>query len=130
MASSGVFGLITRGGAAGGARILVNEQAVAGALRPVLARRGLTLRLLNASAHNLAAFERLEGVVGVHGTAFGNIQACQPGTVVVEVTGALMPRTWANFALALRMEYFAYVARGSASKKTLARIESIQKKLF
>ena len=30
--------------------------------------------------------------------------------VVVEITGELMPRTWANFATALGHRYWAYVA--------------------
>ena len=35
---------------------------------------------------------------------------CVPGAVVVEITGELMPRLWANFAIAIGLSYFAYVA--------------------
>ena len=80
------------------------------ALRPLLHARNLSLQMLPEKLHRPNVFRSLRGVIGVHGTAFGNVHACAPGTIVVEITGALMPRTWANFAYALGMDYFAYVA--------------------
>jgi hypothetical protein len=111
----GVVGLITRSGAERSdalpyARTLVNEGAVLAALAPLLAQRNLSLRALREDEHTPAAFAPLVGVLGVHGSALGNLHACARGTLVVEVTGALMPRMWANFAVALGHEYFAYVA--------------------
>ena len=100
------MGLIARSGA----RKLQNEASVVQALTPVLSARGLKLEILNESLHRPAVFARLRAVIGVHGTAFGNVHACAPGTTVIEITGALMPRTWANFAVALGMSYFAYIA--------------------
>ena len=105
-ANLGIVGLIARSGA----RKLQNEASVVQALMPVLSARGLKLEILNESLHRPAVFARLRAVIGVHGTAFGNVHACAPGTTVIEITGALMPRTWANFAVALGMSYFAYIA--------------------
>jgi hypothetical protein len=103
---SNTIGLISRTGA----RRLKNEEALVSALRPSLAARNLSLLMLPEEQHRPEVFRSLLGVIGVHGTAFGNVHACAPGTVVIEITGALMPRTWANFATAIGMEYFAYVA--------------------
>lgn len=101
-----IVGLISRGGA----RQLSNELAVINALRKVLKTRNFQLHVLNEDEHLPQKFAPLYAIIGVHGSAFGNIIACARGTVVIEVTGALMPRMWANFATALDMRYFAYVA--------------------
>ena len=105
-AASDEVGLIRRGGA----RPLTNEREVVDALMPRLAARSLKLRLLNASEHTPHVFASLVGVVGVHGSALGNLHAMAPGALVVEITGASMPRTWSNFAVALGHHYWAYVS--------------------
>lgn len=102
---SRTIGFISRAGA----RQLKNEHAVVAALRPLLLARNFTLQMLNETRHVPESFAALHGVVGVHGSAFGNIHTCAPGTIVVEIIGALMPRMWANFAMGLGMKYFAYV---------------------
>ena len=79
-------------------------------LRKILTKRNFQLHVLNENEHLPQKFAPLYAVVGVHGGAFGNIIACARGTVIIEVIGALMPRMWANFATALGMRYFAYVA--------------------
>ena len=70
----GTVGLIYRSGA----RQLANALAVTASLAPLLAARGVGLLPLNDSMHAPRAFAPLAGVVGVHGSALGNVHACQP----------------------------------------------------
>jgi len=102
----GAFGLLARKGA----RHLENGETVATALRPLLAERNFTLNVLDPKSHTPSVFASLSGVIGVHGGAFANVHACLPHTIVIEITGDLMPRTYSNIAVALGMHYFAYVA--------------------
>ena len=104
--SGGVVAFVTRSNA----RKWDDEAGVFGALRLALTMRDLQLQVFNESRHTSRDFESVVGVVGVHGSAFGNIHVCAPGTPVIEVIGRLVPASWANFASGLRLEYFAYVA--------------------
>eukprot|EP00324_Dicrateria_rotunda_P002729 CAMPEP_0206164528 /NCGR_PEP_ID=MMETSP1474-20131121/16782_1 /ASSEMBLY_ACC=CAM_ASM_001110 /TAXON_ID=97495 /ORGANISM="Imantonia sp., Strain RCC918" /LENGTH=278 /DNA_ID=CAMNT_0053567437 /DNA_START=563 /DNA_END=1399 /DNA_ORIENTATION=- len=107
MRQGGIVGLITRSGA----RKLSNVAQIVKELRPFLITHKLSILIMDEHLHTPAVFSRLSAVIGVHGTAFGNVHASNPGTVVIEITGRLMPRTWSNFAIALGMNYFSYVAK-------------------
>jgi len=96
-------------------RRLVGEGDLVQALQARLnshptAHAGVDVRVLSDSQHNPSAFASLDAVIGVHGGAFANIHACRPGTVVIELSGEWLPRTYANLAAAIGLEHFVYVA--------------------
>ena len=67
------IGLLSRAPQHVFARDLADEAEVIHALRPLLHARQLHLHVLNSSQHTPEAIRPLVGVIGVHGTAFGNV---------------------------------------------------------
>ena len=107
-----VVAWLSRASGPGSTRVLQDEANVATAVRRVLCTLGYELRIVRSGAPvGIHQFAQMRGAIGVHGGAFANVHACQPGSVVIEMQSHLPSSArWCYAALStmLRLRYHAY----------------------